>query len=84
MRRVSEILTTCDPSGAGADFLIGGCQEAARGDDRDDAEGDADLRDDARHDDDDCALVFYHQEADWRKPIPGVASTPPTNPANTK
>ena len=39
---------------------------------------------DGRADDDvGGALVFYLQEVDWRKPIPEIAPTPPTNPANT-
>lgn len=53
--------------------------------DHDYAQSDGHLSDDVRHDDDDVggALVFYLQEADWRKPIPEIAPTPPTNPANT-
>ena len=83
---VSEISTSFDPSGVCADFLIGGCQESPRDGARDYAESDGHLSDDARHDDDDDvggALVFYLQEADLRKPIPEIAPTPPTNPANT-
>ena len=85
--RVSEISTSFDPSGVCADFLIGGCQRASGDGDPDDPQSDGQLSDDARHDDDDDdvggALVFYLQEADWRKPIPEIAPTPPTNPANT-
>ena len=85
MISVSEISTSFDPSGVCADFLIGGCQVPPRDDDHDYAQSDGHLSDDVRHDDDDVggALVFYLQEADWRKPIPEIAPTPPTNPANT-
>ena len=85
MIRVSEISTSFDPSGVCADFLIVGCRGASGDGDPDYALSDGQLSDDARHDDDDVggALVFYLQEADWRKPIPEIAPTPPTNPANT-
>ena len=50
----------------------------------DDHLSDGHQSDDVRHDDDvGGALVFYLQEADWRKPIPEIAPTQPTNPANT-
>ena len=80
--RVSEISTSFDPSGVCADFLIVGCQGASGDGDPDYALSDGQLSDDARHDDDDVggALVFYLQEADWRKPIPAeVASASPAN-----
>ena len=83
---VSEISTSFDPSGVCADFLIGGCQGPPRDGDHDYAQSDdGHQSDDVRHDDVDVggALVFYLQEADWRKPIPEIAPTPPTNPANT-
>ena len=83
---VSEISTSFDLSGVCGDFLIGGCQGPPRDGARDYAQSDGHLSDDARHDDDDDvggALVFYLQEADLRKPIPEIAPTPPTNPANT-
>ena len=87
---VSEISTSFDPSGVCADFLIGGCQAPPRDGDHDYAQSDdghlsdGHQSDDVRHDDDvGGALVFYLQEADWRKPIPEIAPTPPTNPANT-